>query len=980
MNGSCEIPEPTLCGCCEGVGPETPQPITNRPALSAISYRVGTHSEFLASMLAALSDPNLPELAGLRTRDSSDFTIALLDAWAVAADILSFYQERIANESYLRTAVDDRSVFELARLVGYKPSPGVSASAFLAFTLSSAPGSPDNVVIPGGTRVQSVPGPGQTPQVFETAQDMTAQIAYNAIPAQTTTPWALHATATTTTIQGTNHSLNVGDGILFVSSQLHGSLNTGAAEFHLISAVTTDSNAGTTNVTWDLPLANDYGTGGYVYVFRKKAALFGIQAPNPLTLAPSKNPDLTNLIGFPTSIVKGADWTYQYTSGSRQINLDASYAGLSPASSGEPQWVIVGAPGYYILLFHIAAAVDSGPNLYTLTQKTTQLTLANGIILFNAFLAGAIAFFWQALFAYYVALLTGVNLLQAIDTLIEAIFFLELALQPVSDDQALGAVVGQTRNATAFVQSELLPPADPPYLGPWSYDGTYARQSGLLKPVEGANLEIVGGQALSAGQPTAVSGKRLRLQVTSGSAATFVPQGASGTLTVSDGQVFLVEAFPPAAVSGGQLWQVSTLSGVAGGLQTAASNLTLVASDKNDPVVSESAVISQTTVAGAITTLSFDQALTRIYDRATVTVNANTVDATHGETMNELLGNGDATNAALQFTLKQAPLTYVSSATGLGASSTLQVWVNNLQWHEVDNFLESQSSDRVFITREDSTGKATIQFGDGNEGGRTPTGQMNIRAVYRKGIGSAGMVQAGQLTQPIDRPQGLKTVTNPDPATGGADPDSASSARTSAPLHVLTLDRVVSLEDYQNFARAFAGIERALATWTWFGRTRGVFLTVAGANGSTFNAGDPTIVNLVKALQDAGNPFVPLQAVSYTPVLFEVAANIRIDGANYDPKEVLGRVWQALSTSFAFEERELGQGVAQSEVIALIQQTAGVIAVELTAFNRSGQTATSPLPAVLRAAAPIPGGTGVPQAAEMLLLDPASRGNIGAWS
>ena len=93
----------------------------------------------------------------------------------------------------LRTAVDQRSVIELARLVGYKPSPGVAASAFLAFTLSSAPGSPDNVLIPAGSRVQSVPAPGQSPQVFETFSDLTALIAYNALPAQTTLlPWGLN--------------------------------------------------------------------------------------------------------------------------------------------------------------------------------------------------------------------------------------------------------------------------------------------------------------------------------------------------------------------------------------------------------------------------------------------------------------------------------------------------------------------------------------------------------------------------------------------------------------------------------------------------------------------------------------------------------------------------------------------------------------------------------------------------------------------
>ena len=142
MNNACSLPEDVLCGCCDGLTQETPQAIINRAALSAITYRTGTYSTFLGSMLAALSDPDLPALSALRTRDSSDFTIALLDAWAISLDVITFYQERFANEAFLRTAVDQRSVFELARLIGYVPSPGVAASAVLAFTLSSAPGIP----------------------------------------------------------------------------------------------------------------------------------------------------------------------------------------------------------------------------------------------------------------------------------------------------------------------------------------------------------------------------------------------------------------------------------------------------------------------------------------------------------------------------------------------------------------------------------------------------------------------------------------------------------------------------------------------------------------------------------------------------------------------------------------------------------------------------------------------------------------------
>ena len=56
----------------------------------------------------------------MQTREDDDFSIALLDAWATVADVLMFYQERVANESYMRTATERFSLIELARLIGYQ--------------------------------------------------------------------------------------------------------------------------------------------------------------------------------------------------------------------------------------------------------------------------------------------------------------------------------------------------------------------------------------------------------------------------------------------------------------------------------------------------------------------------------------------------------------------------------------------------------------------------------------------------------------------------------------------------------------------------------------------------------------------------------------------------------------------------------------------------------------------------------------------
>lgn len=197
----CETFGEAGCGCCEGIGPATLASTPNRPGLSALHYRIGRHAEFLDTMKARLSSWNLvrPDNDGaashrataaeggertnplfdLRTRAASDASIAVLDAWATVADVLTFYQERIANEGFLRTAVQRGSIVELARLIGYRPRPGVASSLYLAYTIDE--NTSEEVIIPTGARSQSVPGPDELPQSFETSEPLAARAAWNTL-------------------------------------------------------------------------------------------------------------------------------------------------------------------------------------------------------------------------------------------------------------------------------------------------------------------------------------------------------------------------------------------------------------------------------------------------------------------------------------------------------------------------------------------------------------------------------------------------------------------------------------------------------------------------------------------------------------------------------------------------------------------------------------------------------------------------------
>src|SRR5258708_39825055 len=100
-------------GCCTGIEIATPQSEYNRPGLTALKYRAGDYATFFETMIARLSNLALDvtddngavslfyPLSRVTTRELSDPSIALLDAWAVVADVLTFYQERTANEGYL---------------------------------------------------------------------------------------------------------------------------------------------------------------------------------------------------------------------------------------------------------------------------------------------------------------------------------------------------------------------------------------------------------------------------------------------------------------------------------------------------------------------------------------------------------------------------------------------------------------------------------------------------------------------------------------------------------------------------------------------------------------------------------------------------------------------------------------------------------------------------------------------------------------
>ena len=894
-----EVVDTDACGCCEGVEIVTPLPTANRPGLSKLAYRIGTHASFLETMMARLSSSDFPRLSGLTTRDPADPSIALLDAWATVADVLTFYQERIINEGYLPTATERRSILELARLVGYKLRPGVASSVFLAYTIDEK--MEDEVTIPAGTRTQSIPGPDELPQTFETSEDLKARAQWNNLKPRMTQPQTqvtiFNENEFRVYLKGINTNIEPNDPLLIGIGET-------TPGFYRVNEIITDANVDRTLVKFRFPSDVVTATEN-----PKESLVSTVQLIKDLTLRPSLQPRNTWRLRrkladqFSTKAGAGYRTVSSFSPLIREsLPLAATNARVTTESElkvyalrveaslfghnapREPQyepathipngsefpvtnpnagnlksqpWDEWKPDGESTNVLHLDCAYDQiFPDTYVVVQKSDEPE--------EVFVSKSVQVISRSAYG-----MSGETT--------------KIILNDGDDwwDCNLEGDISEIRTTKIYAQPERLKLAEEPIQDPIGQcESDIDAESENNRPIELDGFY----EGLESGRRVIVSGER-EIEGTSGVRSSELAMLASVTHGVS------------------------------------------MIKDENGNITDEPLPDDKTH-----TFIDLAEKLKYCFKRDTVTINGNVAKATHGETRHEVLGSGDGSKALQSFELKQFPLTHVAAANPTGVDSTIKVIVNDMQWHEVDSLAGLETTDRNFITETDDEDRTTITFGNGKEGARLPTGVENIRAEYRNGIGKPGNVKADQISLLMDKPLGVKEVINPDRASGGADRESRDLARKNAPLAVKALDRLVSVQDYEDFARTYAGIGKARAVEITDGRRQIVHVTIAGADDIPIDETSDLFRNLRRALHDFGDPFQPVQLAVRELMLMVISARVRLM-PDYQWEPVVVRVREALLDAFGFEARELGQDVLLSEVISVMQSVRGVAYVDVDSFG-----------------------------------------------
>lgn len=937
-----------LCGCCEGLEKAVPLSTANRPYLDTLSYRVGTHATFLETMVARLTDHYLDiatetgdikkihPLQNLRVHSPDDPSIALLDAWAIVADVLTFYQERIANEGYLRTATERRSILELAKLVGYKLRPGVSSSVFLAFNLEKG----YDVTIDPGMRVQSLPGPGELPQPFETGEPLKARVAWNSLGARMTQPQNITfqnisldppqiGAISKIYLEGTATRLEANDPLLFVFSNENlvfrqvDDVDAQTAENRTVLTLQPTSNVAFTaagaefGVGRRLTAVSAENSSEAVIIERSPMA----ELLSSLLEPPSRPPASSRLLQ--RSLEKAVD--------PRLENVYSSQSDISPQ-----------------LLLAFSPNLKS--TFYPAWQNATFESSASNLLSIQALRVKAAPFGHNAP--------------------------LELVQYPRRVPQYAEWSLAEEDPKEIYLDAEydkILPqswvlierplPANQEDTGPLDFLKTDQSQGigWIAAKVEKVRTVSRAGYGITGTVTRLVLNKEWLTETEVASEVRINISLLRGTTVYAESEA-LVRAEEPIeddvcgdeieldglydGLKSGRWLIVSGERGdipfIEGSSQVRISELVMLAAVANGRKTIEAQAQStvETTPGGNAdkplplpddrthTFLKLSESLAYCYRRGTVSIYANVTKATHGETRNEVLGSGDGSLAFQEFQLRQSPLTYLAAATPAGAESTLRVRVNDVLWHETDSLAGLDPVDRSYITATDDDGKTAVVFGNGQHGSRLPTGVENVRAVYRSGIGKPGNAKAGQISLLATRPLGVKGVINPLPATGGADRENRDQARRNVPLAVLALDRLVSVQDYADFTRTFAGIGKARAAKLSDGRRQVVFITIAGAEDIPIDYHSDLYINLLSALRKFGDPHQQIRVEIRELLLLVISAKVRVK-PDYLWDKVEPAVKAALLDTFSFERRDLGQDVLLGEVMSTIQGVQGVEYVDV---------------------------------------------------
>ena len=283
-------------------------------------------------------------------------------------------------------------------------------------------------------------------------------------------------------------------------------------------------------------------------------------------------------------------------------------------------------------------------------------------------------------------------------------------------------------------------------------------------------------------------------------------------------------------------------------------------------------------------------------------------------------------------------------------------------WTPQRDLLGSERFAREFVVETENDGSAWLRFGDNQFGAAPITGQR-LLARYRLGGGPQGNVGAEAISALISDDAnlmlGIKSLRNPLPAQGGAEPETLDAIRLNAPEAFRTQERAVTTDDYARAAERHPDVQRAAARLRWTGSWYTVFLMLDRRAGKPVDAAfKATLRAFLERFRLAGYDFEFADPVH---VPLDIQLQICV-ASGYFAADVKAALLETFTASVDRHGRPgffhpdgftFGTPLYLSAVVARAMAVAGVASVDIRRFQRWGRSAKGELAAGVITASPL---------------------------
>lgn len=836
--------------------------------------------------------------------ERQDYGWEIARSFARACHVLTEHLDAYANEAYLGTATQWDNVRRIVEMLDYHPAPPASASTALALVLKEGAAG----TVAAGLQFKYTPPEGGAPVIFETLEDLEADAQLNDLRPRDYDRNPSSLSGSRLQLEGAIDQLKTGDPVVLEDTR------SGALRAYRIQGVVTSDDA--TQIDLSPRLWNGFVAGHTL-----------------IHVVPKDRLD-----------PQGPVHAGQEVEIDRQLRLTDVPASLLP---GQVVWISDGKNRYFrrvqsirerALIFDTSlgrlavAQATVSPVVHGSVTRVVDRTTADGGDVVVLLMAGD----WSRLGGSAVA-----DVCRGPDDRQSVVSYSVMAAnyhRPEVEHEWAGYTELRVSLADAPADCQLVNPqallVPPAGSGAWATDTYLEKVDGHLPPTltvaipkktaAGDVAVVMRGGQMAWGRLSHVAIDEQTEQAQFTAADGWQDRGGADYF-LADTRIYshFAEVCRPvgwqqneAPLSGRRIPLDSVPAGLKRGRAVVVSHQTDSAVALSTRVSAVDAVHKEIELADAL-----PSGLT--YSSAHLT--ANVVTAGHGQSYGEkVLGSGRATESNQSFLLEVAGVSFVADATqASGVRADIAVRVDGREWSQVSNLNDSRAADHHYIVRMTEAGFIRIQFGDGRNGRRLPTGTNNVRVAYRKGSGLRGNIPPDVLTKPAKPHRLVKAVRQPLAATGGNDMEGVASLRSQAPRSVLTLERAVSVSDFGQLAASQSSVWQARAfERPPMGRRRAVIeVVVVPAGGGELGSLATTLTDYLLA---HALPGVDIRVLPYETATFDLDVRLTVDTQAYDPDTVRETVSAALAARFALPSRRLGQDLFLSEVYQVVEAVAGV--------------------------------------------------------